>query len=58
MQKNFKEKFMVWLVWLLPKSIVYYCAIRLIVHATDGKYGSTVVPKLGAIEALERWETA
>lgn len=40
----------------LPKKIVYFCAIRLMAHATCGKYGDTEVPKLDIITALKRWE--
>ncbi len=39
----------------MPRWLVYHCTIRLISHATTGKYGSTVVPELGAMEALDRW---
>lgn len=41
---------------LMPRWLVYCCGIRLIVHATCGKYGDQVVPKLTAVEALKRWE--
>jgi len=54
--KKIKEKFMFKLVWILPKSIVYFCAIRLIAHATTGKYSYQNVPKLSAITALKRWD--
>jgi hypothetical protein len=44
------------LVWALPRSLVYWCAIRLIAHATTGKHGATIVPELSAMDALQRWE--
>lgn len=44
------------LVSKLPKKLVYYCAIRVGVNATTGKYGSQVVPDLSFMTALERWE--
>jgi hypothetical protein len=40
---------------LLPNWLVYWAAIRLIGYATEGKYASTVVPELTALEALKRW---
>lgn len=43
---------------LLPRWLVSAAAIRLIAHATTGRYGSTVVPELTAMEALRRWETS
>lgn len=50
-----KEKAIMWVVWKLPRSIVYWCAIRLMAHATQGNYGNTEVPALPAMEALQRW---
>lgn len=44
-----------WLAWKLPRRLVYFCAIRLMVSATAGKYSGTVVPELTAIDALKRW---
>jgi len=52
-----KEKLVQFIVWrLLSKTMIYYAAIRLISHATTGKYSQTEVPKLTAIEALDRWD--
>lgn len=44
------------IVHALPKTLVYWAAIRLIVHATTGKYSSQIVPDLTAMDALKRWE--
>lgn len=49
------KKITQWLAWRLPKRLVYWASIRLIANATQGKYSSTVVPELTAIEALKRW---
>ena len=54
--KKFKEKLVTKLVWALTKSIVYWCAIRLIANATTGKYSNQIVPELKAMDALKRWE--
>lgn len=43
-------------VWMLPRSLVYWCAIRLIAHATQGKWGNQIVPELSAMDALGRWK--
>lgn len=51
-----KEKLAFKIAWLLPKWLVYYASIRLIAHATMGDYGTTVVPELKAMDALDRWE--
>lgn len=50
-----KEKLLLWLAWRLPHSLVYWCGIRLITHASTGEYRTTIVPELGAVEALKRW---
>ena len=47
-----------WIAWKLPKWLVMLATVRLIAHATAGEYGSTVVPELKAVDALQRWETA
>jgi hypothetical protein len=43
------------LAWLMPRSLVYWCAIRLGAHATQGKYSDQVVPELLFMDALKRW---
>ncbi len=45
-------------VWRLPERLVYWSAIRVMAHATTGKWSSQVVPELGAMEALRRWDEA
>lgn len=52
-----KEKLLLKLAWMLPKGLVYWCAIRVMAHATTGKYTGTVVPTLTGMDALKRWET-
>ena len=49
------EKMRIKLAWAMPKWLVYWCAIRLVAHATSGEYGSTIVPELTAMDALKRW---
>ena len=51
-----KEKIIMCIVWHLPKWLIYWATIRLMAHATTGKYGNTIVPELEAMEALKRWE--
>ena len=52
------EKLCIAIAWALPKRLAYWCAIRVISHATTGEYGSQIVPELQAMDALKRWETA
>ena len=54
-QREWKERLVIWISWHLPRSIVYWCAIRLMKHATTGKYSGTIVPSLKILDALERW---
>ena len=50
------EKITMFIVWRLPKPIVYWSAIRLGAHATQGPYSNQVVPDLLFMDALKRWE--
>lgn len=50
------EKALRWFVWRLPRRLVYWSYIRVGAHATTGKYENTVVPDLGMMEALQRWD--
>jgi len=50
-----RERFVLALVWRLPRWLVYWCAIRLMAHATMGRYGDQEAPALLAMDALERW---
>lgn len=52
-----KEKILIQLAWLLPRSLVYWCAIRLMSNATMGAYSGQVVPELRALDALKRWNS-
>lgn len=52
MGKRFVRK----VAWLLPRSVAYWCAIRVVAHATGGQWRNQVVPELLALEALKRWE--
>lgn len=44
------------IVWWLPRWVVYWCSVRLMAHATTGKWSKQVVPELTALDALKRWE--
>ena len=53
---NFKDNVCMFIVWnLLPRRIVYWCAIRVGAHATTGKFGNQNVPALTMADALKRW---
>jgi hypothetical protein len=50
-----KEKILIFISWHLPRSLVYWCAVRVLAYATTGEYSNQVVPSLIAIDALKRW---
>lgn len=50
-----KEKIVQFIAWHLPRSVVYWCSIRLLAYATQGEYSDQVVPELYAMDALKRW---
>lgn len=45
-----------WLAWHLPKRLVMWCGMRIGAHATQGQYSNQVVPELGFMDAMQRWE--
>lgn len=51
------EKVWTKLAWAMPKPLVYWCAIRLLAHATMGRYGNQSPCDLRAMDALGRWRT-
>lgn len=49
------EKFWLKLAWLMPRKLVYWCAIRLGANATQGEYSNQIVPELNFMDAIKRW---
>ena len=45
-----------WIVWKLPRRIVYWSALRLGAYATQGKYSNQEVPALTFMDAIDRWK--
>jgi hypothetical protein len=54
--KRLYKKVLIGIAWHLPKNLVYWCAIRVMAHATTGQYSSQIVPDLTAADALKRWK--
>jgi hypothetical protein len=52
------ESIKIWIVWHLPRWMVYWASIRLVAHATQWAYSDQIVPDLRAMDALKRWERA
>lgn len=52
------DRIILWLAWHLPKRLVYWCAVRVMAHATTKTWSSQEVPSLYAMDALKRWEDA
>lgn len=50
------EKLKYTIAWMMPKWLVYYCSIRLIAHASTGKYSNVPVPEITAMDALKSWK--
>ena len=47
--------FWYWLVRLLPNKLVYFCFMHVMAYSTTGRYGTTIVPELSGMEAIERY---
>lgn len=54
--RKFSEKVQRKIVWLMPRKLVMWAFIRVVAHATTGKWENQIVPELGVMEALERWD--
>lgn len=54
--RKLREKLQRKIAWILPRSIVMWCFVRVVAHATTGEYSNQIVPELTAIEALDRWD--
>lgn len=54
--RKFSEKVLRKIVWLLPRKVVMWAFIRVVAHATTGKWGNQIVPELSAMDALKRWD--
>jgi hypothetical protein len=50
------ERWLRAIVWRLPRSVAMWSTVRVIGHATTGRYTNQVVPELTAMEALRRWD--
>ena len=44
------------LAWLLPRRLVYWCAIRVGCEATQDKWSNESPTSLLMMDALKRWE--
>ena len=49
---DMKERILIWITWKLPKSLVYWCAIRLMTYNFTGSPCSRT-----CTEALKGWDT-
>ncbi len=45
-----------WIAWHLPKKLICWCFIRVVVFSTTNKYSKTVLPELTAMDAIKRWD--
>lgn len=54
--KNKEINFWYWLVSKLPVKLVYFSFMHVMAHSTTGKYGDTIVPELGGMDAVDRFE--
>lgn len=46
------------IAWALPRRVVMWCAIRVGAHATQGEFSNQIVPDLGFMDAVKRWDCA
>lgn len=46
-----------WLAWRLPRRLVFWCAVRLVVNATTAPYPEEQSDTLSWGEVIARWKT-
>ncbi len=49
------EKLTRWIAHRLPKKLKMWVYFDVLAHSTTGRYGKTVVPKLTAMDAIDRY---
>jgi hypothetical protein len=55
--REWREKFHMWIVWhLLPREVVKWAAVRVMAHASQGKWGSQEVGTILMMDMLQRWD--
>lgn len=52
---SMKDRMLCDLAWWLPARLVYWCAMRLIAHASTGRYSATEMTSLTCVEAVNRF---
>ena len=59
MMKNLSTReinFLFWIVkYLIPKRVIYFSFMHVMVYSTTGKYGNTIVPELSGMDAIDRY---
>lgn len=51
-----KDRVCLWLSFRIPARLAMWAAVRVIAHATTGKYSNQIVPELTAMDALKRYD--
>ena len=51
-----KIRFWMFVTRHLPKQLIYFATLYLTAETTTGKYSDTIVPNLGIMRALRRFE--
>ena len=53
---RYVEKVTMWIAWRLPRYLVMWAAVRLMAHATQGKWGKESPSDISIMDALKRWD--
>lgn len=53
---SIRTRFVQWLAWHMPRDIAYWCAIRVVTHASTHALSNVEMGAITAVEALEEWE--
>ena len=53
-----EDKLWGWVAWHLPRKLVYWASIRLMVYATGGQYSYREIPGITIFQALKSWDNS
>ena len=50
-----KDKICIWLAWLLPVRLVYWCGVRMNAHATGTAFSNRTPDEVSIMDAARCW---
>ena len=55
MSERLKERIAIKIAWMLPRQVALWAMVRVVAHATTGKWGNEHIDSIGYKEMHDRW---